>query len=356
MNRALTTLLALLIAPAAAAQFLPPGAQTWTLFPADRVSQYVMEVGTAQAAGDTVVVVHGGFGAEHSGLIDPLLPLTDRYHFVFYDQRGSLRSPVPEGADSLLTFSALVEDLEVLRVQLGLRQLTILAHSMGAVITYGYLDRYPARVRGVALLAPGFPDLWSEAEDPPTDPRLVPPPDAAAARARFRQYNADTERRLEAVVAAEGFPDPDTLSMEQILRTPGMERALFNRSRAVTAAFNTCHPERWRDLRGMGRAFYSQRVADAVFSDANRPALEAAAARLIPAIEAYGGPVGIVAGDCDFQDPGGVIVARLAGLFPNAHLRVVPDAGHLFWIDVPDDSAALINEALRVATGRDDPR
>ena len=43
-----------------------------------------MEFGTAEAAGDTVVV-HGGFGAEHSYLIEPLLPLSDRYHFVLYD-------------------------------------------------------------------------------------------------------------------------------------------------------------------------------------------------------------------------------------------------------------------------------
>ncbi len=41
--------------------------------------------------------------------------LTDKYHFIFYDQRGSLRSPVP---DSLISYENHIEDLELLRKEL----------------------------------------------------------------------------------------------------------------------------------------------------------------------------------------------------------------------------------------------
>ncbi len=341
--------LVVLTVTSASAQFLPAGGQTWTLVTPDGVRQYVMEFGNAQAAGDTVVVLHGGFGAEHSYLIDPLLPLADRYHFILYDQRGSVLSPVED--DSLLTFDAMVSDLEALRVQLGLRHLTLMAHSMGATISYGYLDRHPERVRGLALLAPALPDLGSF-EEPPTDPRLVPPADSAAARERFRRYNEDAERRLAVVLEAEGFPDPDTLTTEQVMTTPGIQKALFSRYRAGTAAYNTCHPERWRQFRGVGRAFYRQQVADAIFADANMPALEAAWSRMIPALEAFPGPVAYVIGDCDYLDPEAAMTPRLAARLPNSRVRVLRDAGHIFWIDDPAAATAAIEDALAHATGR----
>ena len=46
------------------------------------------EFGTGK---DTVLVLHGGFGAEHSYMLTALRPLEKQYHFVLYDQRGSLR-------------------------------------------------------------------------------------------------------------------------------------------------------------------------------------------------------------------------------------------------------------------------
>ncbi len=352
MRLALAVAVSILLASGAVGQYLPDGAQTWTLSPADGAAQYVMEFGNARAVGDTIVVVHGGFGAEHSYLIDPLLPLADRYHFVLYDQRGSLRSQVAPGADSLLRFPAFVDDLEALRVQLGLDQLTILAHSMGGIVSYGYLDRYPERVRGLALLVPAPPALSGSFEEPPSDPRLVPPSDSAAARARIRRLNESAERRLAAVIAQEGFPDPESVSEAQVLTEPGLQKALYNRYRATIAAYNTCHPERWRQLRGFGRAFYTQRVADAVFSDENLPAFESAVERMIPALEAFEGPVAFVVGDCDYLDPEGVITERLAGRLRRPHVRVLRDAGHLFWIDAPEESTGAIAAALAHATSQ----
>lgn len=51
---------------------------------------YVLEFGSGT---DTIVMLHGGWGGEHSGLINAVMDLRDQYHFIFYDQRGSLRSP-----------------------------------------------------------------------------------------------------------------------------------------------------------------------------------------------------------------------------------------------------------------------
>lgn len=69
----------------------------WYLYTPDKFNLYMYEFGK----GDTVIVLHGGFGAEYSYLLKALQPLENQFHFVLFDQRGSLRSPAP---DSVLSF------------------------------------------------------------------------------------------------------------------------------------------------------------------------------------------------------------------------------------------------------------
>lgn len=64
--------------------FAPPGGEC---------QLFVQEYGTGP---DTVVVLHGGWGAEHSYLLDAFSGVGNDRHLVFYDQRGSLRSPCPD--------------------------------------------------------------------------------------------------------------------------------------------------------------------------------------------------------------------------------------------------------------------
>lgn len=109
---------------------------------------YVCEFGTGA---DTVVMLHGGWGGDHSGLIPAVAGLSNQFHFILYDQRGSLRSPFP---DSLISFDQHIEDLERLRKELNIDRITIVAHSMGAVLASAYAARYPARVKKLVLLAP----------------------------------------------------------------------------------------------------------------------------------------------------------------------------------------------------------
>ena len=55
--------------------------------------------------GPRLVFLHGGWGGEHGDLLRGFLPLAEAYRLVFYDQRGSLRSP----CDSLPTETDHVE-------------------------------------------------------------------------------------------------------------------------------------------------------------------------------------------------------------------------------------------------------
>jgi pimeloyl-ACP methyl ester carboxylesterase len=57
-----------------------------------------------------VIVLHGGWGAEHSYLLPAVRPLADTYRFVLYDQRGELQTPLVPPAK--ITYQSLVEDME----------------------------------------------------------------------------------------------------------------------------------------------------------------------------------------------------------------------------------------------------
>lgn len=124
--------------------------EEWYLYTSDKLNLYINEFGT----GDTVIVLHGGFGAEHSYLLDAVKPLQDKFHFVLFDQRGSLRSPA---ADSLLSFDKILSDIESIRVAFGLKKITLLAHSMGTRIAMAYAEKFPKNIKNLVLVSSYLP-------------------------------------------------------------------------------------------------------------------------------------------------------------------------------------------------------
>jgi proline iminopeptidase len=245
-----------------------------------------------------VIVIHGGFGAEHSYLLDGFRGLEDRFHFVFYDQRGSLRSPCP---DSLISLGAHVRDVERLRHELKLDRATLVAHSMGTVLAMQYLQDNPSRVRGMLLAGAILPKSEPMAE-------------------MNRQAMALTERPTVAEQMRLAGLGPDTSAYTAKQRT--------TQWRIRFTAVNVYHVERWPQMRG-GQAFYNQRAGSA-------------AARTLPAsydfrpaILAHGCPVWIVIGDHDYVDFGVPRHREWTKGAANVTLRVLPNAGHSAWIDDP---------------------
>jgi len=79
-----------------------------------------------------------------------LEPLERDHALLYYDQRGSGRSELP---DSLaLTADAMVEELEALRQRFRIEKLTLLGHSWGGGLALLYTMRYPDRVRRMVLV------------------------------------------------------------------------------------------------------------------------------------------------------------------------------------------------------------
>lgn len=296
-------------------QHLPEGADNWYLETSDGVDLFVVELGAAAAPGDTVVVLHGGWGAEQSYLWSALEPLANQYHFVFYDQRGSLRSPAPESTISLQRF---VSDLEDLRRELRQEQLTIFAHSMGSRLAYTYLRKYPDYVRRLVLAGPLIPTG-------------SPLGDEQKRRTASKQFVQWAEKREKAEIAKEGL-DRDSLS----------DREETARWRIGFAAGNIYHVERWRQMKG-GRAFYNGTIAELI--NQNSPdSLQADQFQMLGTTDV---PVRVIIGDHDLVDFGLVSWPAVADTLENVEITALENAGHNAWIDRPGMFHDVLRRALR---------
>ena len=126
--------------------------------------------------GQPVVFLHGGPGAgtspKHRQFFDP-----DVYRIVLFDQRGCGRS-TPRAMLEQNTTWDLVEDMEKIRVHLGIERWVVFGGSWGSTLALAYAETHPERVtslvlRGIFLLRPHelrwfyqeganfvFPDVW----------------------------------------------------------------------------------------------------------------------------------------------------------------------------------------------------
>ncbi len=281
---------------------------------ADDPQLYVREVGRGPR---TVVMLHGGWGAEHGGLVTAVRGLEDGRRFVLYDQRGSLRSPAP---DASITFDRHVEDLELLRRELGLDQLTLVGHSMGAILAGAYASRYPARIERLVLISPAY----------------------------LKNPIPESEKPLQhqGYLAAQTFLARDAVARE--LQAYGLDRTGPPlSSQEETAKFRIGFAARmladvtkWRQLEG-GRGLFKAHVG--ALTTKTYPA---GGWDYIAEFAQRAYPVGIIVGDRDFLDMGTPLLSAWARAVPRLELSVLPDAGHLPWIDQPDAFRALLQRHL----------
>lgn len=146
------------------------------LLPLDDIhTMYWEECGNP--AGIPVVFIHGGPGAGASSasrrFFDP-----DFYRIIVYDQRGSGRS-TPLGETQQNTTPLLIQDLETLRVHLGIAQWVIFGGSWGSTLGIAYAEHHPESclaliLRGIFLCRSSeiewflygmktlFPEAWEE--------------------------------------------------------------------------------------------------------------------------------------------------------------------------------------------------
>jgi pimeloyl-ACP methyl ester carboxylesterase len=275
---------------------------------------YVREFGEGP---ELVVILHGGWGAEHGGLLEAVKDLKARYRFVMYDQRGSLRSPAP---DASITFDRHVEDLELLRKELQVETLNLAGHSMGAVLASAYASKYPQRIKRLTLLAPAYLKNPLPDEDKPI---------RDAQEAKLGAFLNRPEVTQELDRHGLNRTEPPLTSMEETakFRINLYKRMLYD-------------IRNWRKLMG-GRALYKSHV-----NELTTKTYPASGWNYVRDFKRHGYPVGVIVGDHDFLDFGNHVMKKWIDGESRIKLSVIERAGHLPWIDQPERFAAELRRHL----------
>lgn len=280
---------------------------------------FVKEVGTGK---DTVLVVHGGFGANHDYMLDAINGLHDQYRFILYDQRGSLLSPTKK---ENLTFQKNVDDLMALIKALKLKRAKILCHSMGTLVGMEFTKQYPGIVNNLVLTGAVLPksdslqSIFSE---------------RYGQQVKFLE-NREEVKKLIAPFKAKGV---DTLrTAEDIDVSPLSHQDLTHFWRIKFASVNLYHVDRHPLLKG-GKAYYKG-SASVMMETIN---WDYDYRNVLNNVKTT-----IINGEYDFFDFNGEVFTTLLKGYDNIDLKIIPNAGHNSWIDEPELFREYLQKALR---------
>jgi proline iminopeptidase len=261
--------------------------------------------------GKPVVFLHGGPGAGCNAAVrrffDP-----ERYHIVVFDQRGSGRSRPHASIEENTTWH-LVDDIEQLRITTGIERWQVFGGSWGSTLALSYAQTHPERVselvlRGIFLLRPQelhwfyqdgashiFPDYWQDFIAPIPDEERG---DLIAAHYR-RLTGSDQEAMLASARAWSVW--------EGVTSNLLVSEAAVGRFQSDDFALALARIESHYFVNGGFMETPSQ-----LLENIDR-------IRNIPAV--------IVQGRYDVVCPPRT-AWELHGVWPEADLRIVPDAGH----------------------------
>jgi proline iminopeptidase len=199
--------------------------------------------------GKPCVILHGGPG----GAVNPTMRRffdPAKWRMTLFDQRGCGRSRPNASLDDNTTWS-LIEDIERLRVHLGVEKWTVFGGSWGSTLALAYAIKHPDRVdglvlRGIFLLTDRelhwfyqegasmlFPDAWERFLAP------IPPAERGDLMAAYHRRLTAPDRRVQLEAAAAWSQwEGDTIS----LRGPEARPPKFNEEDfAIAFARIECH-------------------------------------------------------------------------------------------------------------------
>lgn len=293
------------------------GEHEWYLTnPEDSVKLFILEFGRGI---DTILVLHGGFGAEHRYLKDAFEGLYDQYHFIFYDQRGSLRSPCPE---EKISIERHISDIEAIRKEFGLTQINIFGHSNGTTLATYYLKAHPDKVKGFIMTA-CMQMQWPIPENDSLLRRL----DTEAGN-RFGEFlkRDEIQKELSKVEMNSTFPSSKKATMKERIRM---------------ASYYLYDITLWQKGKEPFGAFFSNKAARATVNSLPQGPYDN-----IELYRKHPYPITIIMGEYDMIDAGGKKFEYWTRNLPNVYHVLIEKAGHDPWIDQPDEYRKRLLKAL----------
>ncbi len=265
---------------------------------------------TEVGSGPPLICLPGGPGRAAAYLED-LGGLADTRTLVLLDARATGHSEVPTDPASL-RFDRLAEDVEALRVHLGLERADVLGHSAGCLVAQAWAAAHPDRVGRLVLVTPSDRLQGGDRGDVPA---------IRAGRAEEPWY-PDAAQAQDALLDA----------------PPAQAQALV---RATRPFFYGRWDERTQEHAATADRQSSRRAELGFAAGAAEVDLDS----LTTALAAVRAPVLVVGGERDALT-GVASVYRVAESFPAATADVVPHAGHFPWVDEPAAFRAVVEPFL----------
>jgi proline iminopeptidase len=265
--------------------------------------------------GPVLFLVPPGWGMASGYLQRAFSSLAKHLRLVFIDTRGSGLSGRPADSMNMGTID-MANDLEALRVHLGLSEISMLGHSNSGAIALAYAASYPDRMSKLVLIDSQVLGLNAAADtqrilqNRSTDPRFEEATRVVSTFFTGQVNPAASDESLEAFIAQ---------VLPLYLHSP--EKSL---------------PQAQEQLSGpiSSYAFGSQFAADAAFPTDQTKSLGAIRAKVL-----------IMVGRHDYICPV-AISERLHEGIPESSLVIFEESGHLPWLEEPDAFFAELERFL----------
>lgn len=250
--------------------------------------------------GPALMVQPPGWGIGAGLYEQTLQPLEREFTVIYHDPRGSGRSGAPDDPDDI-NVGCFVDDLEALRVHLGLESFALMGHSHGGFIALNYALRYPQHLSHLVAL-----DAQLGIAEPGEDMQRTLP---------------ELARDPRLTEAAGAFSGPMKLTSDH----------------DVSSLLDCVAPLYFRDPEGEGVSLFREYVRTTRIPLATSQAAGASDGRFLvrDRLDALEVPTLVLVGRHDFIcSP---VQAQLIHQgIRNSRLRIFEDSGHMPWIDEPD--------------------
>ena len=265
--------------------------------------------------GPVLFLVSPGWGVASGYLQRAFSSLAKHLRLVFIDTRGSGLSGRP--ADPMRMGSVdMANDLEALRMHLGLSEISILGHSNSGAIALAYAARYTDRVSKLVLIDSQVLGLSADADtqrilqNRATDPRFKEATRIVSTFFTGQMNPATSDESLEAFIAQ---------VLPLFLHSP--EKSLPLAQEQLFGPISSY-------------AFTSQYAADAAFPIDQTKSLGAIRAKVL-----------IMVGRHDYICPV-ALSERLHEGIPQSQLVIFEESGHLPWLEEPNAFFAELERFL----------
>lgn len=267
--------------------------------------------------GPPMVVLHGGPDFDFDYLLPEFDRLAERFHLIYYDQRGRGRSADGVRPDDV-TVESEMDDLDRVRRHFGLEKMVIIGHSWGAVLAMEYASRHPERVTDLILLntAPASNDDVRVFREhlrrirPTADVEAM---NALTQTAGYRAGNLDVESEYYRI------------HFRPAITAAGLLDRLIPRLRVNFT------PERVLLARAIEQRLYSQTWYSSGYA-------------LLRRINRLAVPTLVIHGEYDFVPVD--VAVHIADAIPGTRLVVLPNCGHFAFLEAPDPLAREIHQHL----------